>query len=291
MYAAAGGASLASRQKRKNQAAQAKKDTAKNQQLLREKLAQVKAAGASTPTKSRGFHQLPAGYLRPPQGQGRKLSATYTGTQGSRLLLTINEGLNDEPRSPHHGSHLLSVGPNNASSSLHRSATASIPLMQQAHSTDASSPPVTPNVCFPDNKQQFEYDGPNLGRYKHRLTLPLNDSIYVTPASPYSLTPTQLERKCSVYRGKKLDPYDEQFYRTTNIRTAQEIYNEEFRTFVPIAAVLPNGGHRWDSEGAWYCIDPEHQKTGICTCDPEVKILYLVCATSSVKYNIEPFFS
>lgn len=277
MYAAAGGASLASRQKRKNQQAQQKK-TAANQQLLREKLAQAKATGASTPTKSRGFHQLPAGYLRPPQGQGRKLSATYTGIQGSRLLLTINEGYpNDEPRTPQHGCRLLSVGHN----AFHRSATATIPLVQQAHGGDGSPPP-TPTVCFPD--PQFPYDGPNLGRYRpsaHRLHLPLigTDSIYVTPASPFPsprhMTPTQqqLERKCSVYRGKKLDPYDEQFYRTTNLKSAQELYNEEFRSFVPIVG-LPNGGHQLDSADAWYCTDPEHEKTGVCTCDPEVNITH-----------------
>ncbi|XP_070070433.1 uncharacterized protein [Drosophila takahashii] len=100
MYAAAGGASLASRQARQRQRQQ------KKTQQLQAKLHPPKAAGAvglasggdhaaegaSTPTRSqsRQFHQLPTNYLRAPQPHGRKLSATYT-TQ-SKLLLPIEEG-------------------------------------------------------------------------------------------------------------------------------------------------------------------------------------------------------
>ncbi|XP_058126578.1 uncharacterized protein LOC131281583 [Anopheles ziemanni] len=80
MYAAAGGASLASRQARKKQAAQNTKNKATNQQILREKLA---AKAASTPTKSKPFHQLPASYLRAPHQHHRKLSAGYTSIPGS----------------------------------------------------------------------------------------------------------------------------------------------------------------------------------------------------------------
>ncbi|KAH8377402.1 hypothetical protein KR093_005292 [Drosophila rubida] len=96
MYAAAGGASLASRQARQRQRQQ------KKNQQLQAKLHPPKAAGvgaglgaadhggASTPTRSqsRQFHQLPTNYLRAPQPQGRKLSATYT---QSRSLLPIDE--------------------------------------------------------------------------------------------------------------------------------------------------------------------------------------------------------
>ncbi|XP_034474912.1 uncharacterized protein LOC117782078 [Drosophila innubila] len=97
MYAAAGGASLASRQARQRQRQQ------KKNQLIQAKLHPPKApgvgveigatdhGGASTPTRSqsRQFHQLPTNYLRaPPQPQGRKLSATYT---QSRSLLPIEE--------------------------------------------------------------------------------------------------------------------------------------------------------------------------------------------------------
>ncbi|XP_062142794.1 uncharacterized protein LOC133850667 isoform X1 [Drosophila sulfurigaster albostrigata] len=96
MYAAAGGASLASRQARQRQRQQ------KKNQQLQAKLHPPKAAGAgaglgaadhggaSTPTRSqsRQFHQLPTNYLRAPQPQGRKLSATYT---QSRSLLPIEE--------------------------------------------------------------------------------------------------------------------------------------------------------------------------------------------------------
>ncbi|EDW57499.2 uncharacterized protein [Drosophila virilis] len=95
MYAAAGGASLASRQARQRQRQQ------KKNQQLQAKLHPPKPAGvgvglgaadggASTPTRSqsRQFHQLPTNYLRAPQPQGRKLSATYT---QSRSLLPIEE--------------------------------------------------------------------------------------------------------------------------------------------------------------------------------------------------------
>ncbi|XP_033150737.1 uncharacterized protein LOC108608514 isoform X2 [Drosophila busckii] len=93
MYAAAGGASLASRQARQRQRQQ------KKNQQLQAKLHPPKAAGAvvladhggaSTPTRSasRQFHQLPTNYLRAPQPQGRKLSATYT---QSKSLLPIEE--------------------------------------------------------------------------------------------------------------------------------------------------------------------------------------------------------
>uniref|UniRef100_A0A182Q5Q9 Uncharacterized protein n=1 Tax=Anopheles farauti TaxID=69004 RepID=A0A182Q5Q9_9DIPT len=80
MYAAAGGASLASRQARKKQAQQNTKNKATNQQILREKLA---AKAATTPTKSKHFHQLPASYLRAPHQHHRKLSAGYTSIPGS----------------------------------------------------------------------------------------------------------------------------------------------------------------------------------------------------------------
>ncbi|XP_050086543.1 uncharacterized protein LOC126571785 [Anopheles aquasalis] len=80
MYAAAGGASLASRQARKKQAQQNTKNKATNQLILREKLA---AKAASTPTKSKAFHQLPASYLRAPHQHHRKLSAGYTSIPGS----------------------------------------------------------------------------------------------------------------------------------------------------------------------------------------------------------------
>ncbi|XP_034666373.1 uncharacterized protein LOC117900207 isoform X1 [Drosophila subobscura] len=98
MYAAAGGASLASRQARQKQRQE------KKNRILQAKLHPPKApgavglgagdlaGGASTPTRSasRQFHQLPTTYLRAPQAMGRKLSATYT-TQ-SKLLLPIDEG-------------------------------------------------------------------------------------------------------------------------------------------------------------------------------------------------------
>lgn len=290
MYAAAGGASLASRQARKKQQQQLK-NKANQQQLLREKLAQVRASAGDTPTKSRGFHQLPPGYLRPPQGQGRKLSATYTGTHGgSRLLLPINESggghaSDDCHRSPHHSSHHhLLFGLYPGQNALHKSATATIPLVSHAgakeHAHALESPPPTPNVCFPPQtaggSDQFQYDGPNLGRYKnqaHRLHLPLLPDPIVTPATPIpspglhgvgQQSPnSQFERKCSVYKGRKLDPNDEHFYRTTTFQSAQEMYNEEFKNYV----FTPSFANGKVTEIDYYCTDPEHKVFGVCTCE------------------------
>lgn len=109
MYAAAGGASLASRQARQRQRQQ------KKTQQLQAKLHPTKQSltgagtgsgagtgtgtgvvvtedhGTATPTRqSRQFHQLPTNYLRTPQAQIRKLSSGFT-TQ-SKLLLPIDEG-------------------------------------------------------------------------------------------------------------------------------------------------------------------------------------------------------
>lgn len=275
MYAAAGGASLASRRADKKKALQQRKK-ADQQQLLRDKNAQAKAAGnLETPTKSKGFHQLPASYLRPPQGQGRKLSATYTGTQGSRLLLPINEAsFNDELKSPTHGGgHFLVLGPN----VLHKSASSTIPLVNQVH-WDGSTPPATPNICYPkDRPFNIEYTS-SLVEQKSHLHLPLPyDPIIITPATPspghHNLVniplpgaPMILERKCSIYRGKKLDPTEETFYRTTNYQTAQELYNEEFRAYFEAhqSMILPNGGYN-----PW-CLVPEHHQQGVCTCELEV---------------------
>lgn len=105
MYAAAGGASLASRQKRKNQAAQNVKNKALLQQGLKDKLAASRASNlAQTPTRaqSRQFHNLPATYLRTPQAHMRKLSAGYTSQ--SKILVPINES-NNQYFAHHHGHH------------------------------------------------------------------------------------------------------------------------------------------------------------------------------------------
>lgn len=94
MYAAAGGASLASRQKRKNQAAQNVKNKALLQQGLKDKLAATRASNlAPSKAQSRPFHNLPSTYLRAPQyAPSRKLSAGYT-TQ-NKILVPINESNN-----------------------------------------------------------------------------------------------------------------------------------------------------------------------------------------------------
>lgn len=283
MYAAAGGASLASRRADKKKALLQKKNESQ-QKLLREKMAQAKASGSlDTATKSKGFHQLPANYLRPPQGVGRKLSATYTGIQGSRLLLPINEGsLNDELKSPSTGGiHMLGFG----TSGLHRSQTATIPFMVEQDTRNSRvSPPATPNICFPPGERppftDFTYTNDPIDRPNLTLTLPGQEPITITPATPIptplhpslhpnsSATAFQLERKCSVHR-RKLEPLEEQFYRSTNFQTAQELYNEEFRAYLAAhqSVFMHNGGDQrqpWDEP---WCLDPEHQQKGVCTCD------------------------
>lgn len=88
MYAAAAGASLGSRQARKQQRLQNTKNAAALQQTLKDKLAASKAL--QTPTKSRQFHQLPANYLRTPAAHTaahRKASIGQHSTSNSRLLL------------------------------------------------------------------------------------------------------------------------------------------------------------------------------------------------------------
>ncbi|XP_017105502.2 uncharacterized protein [Drosophila bipectinata] len=153
MYAAAGGASLASRQARQRQRQQ------KKNQQLQAKLHPPKAAGAagsggsgdlgaSTPTRgqSRQFHQLPTNYLRAPQAQGRKLSATYT-TQ-SKLLLPIDEGdtqsvlqLRMHSHSHAHAhAHSHSHGPAAHAHGFHSHAVVQTPYQQFASSHGRASP-------------------------------------------------------------------------------------------------------------------------------------------------------
>lgn len=129
MYAAAGGASLASRQKRKNQAALNVKNKALLQQGLKDKLAASRASSLATPTKaqSRQFHNLPSTYLRTPQAHVRKLSAGYT-TQ-NKILVPINES-NNQYFAHHHGHrdieqhHMTQY--TNQTQSIHKHSTAAI---------------------------------------------------------------------------------------------------------------------------------------------------------------------
>ncbi|XP_055546040.1 uncharacterized protein LOC129730604 isoform X3 [Wyeomyia smithii] len=209
MYAAAGGASLASRQARKKQAAQNTKNKATNQQILREKLA---AKAVTTPTKSKPFHQLPASYLRAPHQHHRKLSAGYTTVPGY---------------DQHHRS--LATPPGKLQLQLHPTAT----TPTTTGTADDEGQPLTP-------------------------------------------TPGALERKCSVYRGRKLDSYEEHFYsnNTTTINHQHQqhpAHDEAFAFGQHPHPHLPNGEHgttyvcKWDTE--YYCCDAEHRQLGVCTCD------------------------
>ncbi|XP_052894215.1 uncharacterized protein LOC128301667 [Anopheles moucheti] len=402
MYAAAGGASLASRQARKKQAQQNTKNKATNQQILREKLA---AKAATTPTKSKHFHQLPASYLRAPHQHHRKLSAGYTSIPGSDQQHPHHK-FGDQPCTSytgvpgghghgphlggpavhahhhhhhHHGApggvahpcHLHGAGPSGhppASGAsfppmpkptgfreydklvrrqqLTKSATATLPLVSQAQQD--LTPPQTPT--FGDSVGTEPHAGHQHHHHHHHhhhqqllllqqqqhpahahsqqhldkigltgqeegeaaLTQPLtlqipNDPIIITPATPQatppgrlglkplvltddeeahpltSPTPGALERKCSVYRGRKLDPFEEQFYNATTITNAQHPhhqYHPDDVFFPPGTGSVPNGGGghstttttpghqqlaKWDSE--YYCCECDHRQYGVCTCD------------------------
>lgn len=101
------------------------------------------------------------------------------------------------------------------------------------------------------------------------------DSIIVTPATPIaspSPTPSatnQLERKCSFYRGKKLDAYEESYNRTTTIIASddklQQYTTDEYQTIYK----LPNGKQKWSTQisDEYCCCDAEHRHMEICTCD------------------------
>lgn len=214
MYAAAGGASLASRQARQRQR-QLKKTQATQAKLHPPKAAGIVVAdhGASTPTRqSRQFHQLPNTYLRTPQSQARKLSASYTAQ--SKLLLPIDEGdtqsvLHMHMHSHAHGHshqaahshshyghqrlsnytiepphqraspklvhrHSGSSGTSFHHTHLPKSATATLPLVSQVEATPPTSPPgVAVSTSTPPTT------GPEA-----TIALPYHDSIIVTPATP-----------------------------------------------------------------------------------------------------------
>ncbi|XP_053677798.1 uncharacterized protein LOC128727872 [Anopheles nili] len=386
MYAAAGGASLASRQARKKQAQQNTKNKATNQQILREKLA---AKAATTPTKSKPFHQLPASYLRAPHQHHRKLSAGYTSIPGSdqqhphhrfgeQPCTSYGPASGAHGHGPHpgvghahghhhhhhHGApgasgshppapcHLHGVpGPSGQPGpsfppmpkptgfreydklvrrqQLTKSATATLPLVSQAQQD--LTPPQTPTLGFPGEHGGIE---PTIGHHSHllhhqqqhqhyhhhsqqqlaaadkedpegALTLQIpNDPIIITPATPQatppgrlglkpliltddeearpltSPTPGALERKCSVYRGRKLDPFEEQFYNATITGGQHHHQYHPDDVFFPPVPAVPNGGGghstttttpghqqqaKWDAE--YYCCECDHRQYGVCTCD------------------------
>ncbi|KAL9705789.1 hypothetical protein quinque_009307 [Culex quinquefasciatus] len=245
MYAAAGGASLASRQARKKQAAQNNKNKASNQQILREKLA---AKAATTPTKSKQFHQLPASYLKAPHQHHRKLSAGYTTVPGydqhQKSLLPISE----QSSSSGHGHH-------------HH---------HPHHPISGHTPGQAPNA-------HPTYKPTGFREYDKLLSLPLQHTTADADGGlgrPLTPSPGLLERKCSVYRNRKLDDVcDERCYAnytTINNHQAQNQHPDD----VYFGPGFPNGtdgqqqqGYvcKWDTE--YYCCDAEHRQLGVCTCD------------------------
>lgn len=257
MYAAAGGASIASRQARQRQRQQTKKNNALIQQGKLDKLnlAKVAIPPANLPLQSRAFHQLPTNYLRTPNAQARTLSVGYTGTTQSKLLLPISESnqshLGDRPLSPsrHHDKKI------DRRRHIKKSATATLPLVSQAE-----TPSSTPTVCFTTNNDQNQNNQNII--FQHTIQINIPDPITITPATPLPspVPPNQLERKCSVYRGRQLNAFEEDFYKTPTVNnsTDEYLYNDCFY------GGLPNGGNKWNNPD--YC-DSEHRHMSICTCD------------------------
>ncbi|XP_018795139.1 PREDICTED: uncharacterized protein LOC108972789 [Bactrocera latifrons] len=290
MYAAAGGASLASRQARQRQRQQ-KKTQQLQAKLHPPKLSALSGSehGASTPTRtqSRQFHQLPTNYLRTPQTQSRKLSTSYT-TQ-SKLLLPIDEGDNQSVlqmrvqyvhtqmhhshshahpiqahQHPHyqfahqqHHSHggilpkLVHRHSGSGASSfqqtkLPKSATATLPLVSQMEATPPTTPLAAAECAITTSEKVV-----TIPVDKTSINVSHHDAIIVTPATPmpspghvgkpehqqpkalskpfskiesnnisggtindeeHMKEPPSapLERKCSVYRMRRNDPYEYQ---------------------------------------------------------------------------------
>lgn len=288
MYAAAGGASLASRQKRKNQAAQNVKNKALLQQGLKDKLAATRAsnlAPSKAQNSSKHFHNLPPSYLRAPQAHVRKLSAGYT-TQ-NKILVPINESNNqyfahfhphhhgtlttphdhpflahehhDHHHHPNHHHRPISPRPSTAFETstaqrrLTKSATASIPFARQYEITPPDSPSclLKPPFHPPISTVTVDYDDTQI-----KVTL-------ATPSSsPGPPNCEQVERKCSFYRSRKHLAYDDPMGKDD----AEHDDDDEYH--VKHAAKHTTIVDRWtDSE----CCDSEHQNS-ICTCDhTEVK--------------------
>lgn len=316
MYAAAGGASLASRQKRKNQAAQNKSKALLQQGILKDKLAASRASGLATPPKaqSRQFHNLPSTYLRTPQAQARKLSAGYT-TQ-SRLLLPIDEANQNNssqshpshhsphphhfPHHHHHHHHNQHPPPHSPrtehppTSILHQhlKKSATLPLVSQSEATPPASP-ATPNAYL-STKQSAQQlnDNPNQTQSLH-IQVP-QDSIIVTPATPLAsprptptLSPLLLERKCSFYRGRKLNAYEDSYNKTETIMPGNEDTTLQQHDYHSTTTYnLPNGGQKWtDSDVCELC---DNRRMEICTC--EVNFLRLSTLTNKSILTLHAFF-
>jgi len=196
MYAAAGGASC--RQARKRQA-QNVKDKAAQAKALKDKLADAKEA--STPTKSKQFHQLPASYLRTQQAHGRKLSTGYTGHSKHLLPISEQSAHHHSPSQQflhdfHHPEALMrrhSRLPGVEHKTLTKSATATFPLASQA-SHHHDDQPGTPTVCFYQHPFSKPSQSNLLSAHHHQqqqhqpihiqIPGPMNDGIIITPATP-----------------------------------------------------------------------------------------------------------
>lgn len=100
--------------------------------------------------------------------------------------------------------------------------------------------------------------------------LPVPGFPSVTPATPLASpgppTAHELERKCSFYRGRKQDAYDESFNKTIGGQDEMHLQSGGGIDDYHLDFNIPNGttNERWaESE---YC-DSEHRHMGVCTCD------------------------
>lgn len=140
-----------------------------------------------------------------------------------------------------------------------------------------SSPPQTPTFCF----REFQAHNRLLSTMNlladdqpMQIQIPTHhDHFKITPATPlpsprqpeHPDTPTNdnqpLERTCSVYRNRKIDEHEENFYKSTTINV--DDYNLQMPQ-PPFIPGMPNGGHHphWADE-----LCEGDRDIGVCTCD------------------------
>lgn len=150
-------------------------------------------------------------------------------------------------------------------------------MVSQSEPTPPATPATPTAAIYSSTKQSAQQqfnDDEHCSNNVQSIQVP-HDSIIVTPATPIaspSPTPSatnQLERKCSFYRGKKLDAYEESFNRTTTIIASedklQQYTTDEYQTIYK----LPNGKQKWATQisDEYCCCDSEHRHMEICTCD------------------------
>ncbi|KAL9925707.1 uncharacterized protein ACN2A1_014684 isoform 2-T3 [Glossina fuscipes fuscipes] len=304
MYAAAGGASLASRQARQRQRQQ------KKTQQLQAKLHPPKGPGlsvtehgASTPTRqSRQFHQLPTNYLRTPQAQVRKLSASYTAQ--SKLLLPIEEGdtqsvLHMRMHSHAHGQTPHSHSHSHGSQHHQHLAHYTGPSTTVHHHHGRVSPKLVHRYSGSSSGASFQHS--HLPK-SATATLPLVLQIEATPpkirdeisdaaAEKQPLTAGgdscddeehhhhhhhrhhhppigALERKCSVYRMKRYDAFDIESGGGVRRQLKELQFNQQHQQYEPLPSEEPHMVFKSFPSSAGRKVQMcAYCEEGICVCE------------------------